>query len=98
MTFTGRRPYPAVPNWAALSGEDGRAERQKDGAHEEAEERPTPTREAFLRYDTSGDGRLNVDEVRAMGQQIRPGQPGGHAERQHDRRQPGERRHKPGRH
>ena len=66
MTFTGRRPYPAVPNWAALSGEDGRAERQKDGAHEEAEERPTPTREAFLRYDTSGDGRLNVDEVRAM--------------------------------
>ncbi len=66
MTFTGRLPLPVVPNWAAHLGREGELAAEEDRGGGEGEERATPTREAFLQHDTSGDGRLNIDEVRAM--------------------------------
>ena len=68
MTFTGRPPVPAVPNWAAHLGGGDQADGAAGGTAEdtEAEERATPTRAQFLEFDTSGDGRLNMDEVRVM--------------------------------
>lgn len=67
MTYGGRIPT-LVPNWAADVGEKPAEEGGGEGKKETdaEEERATPTREVFLQYDTTGDGRLNIDEVRAM--------------------------------
>ena len=61
-TFLGRRPEPAVPNWAHLAPSAPAASDSVDAA----ELRATPARERFLEFDTSGDGRLNQNEVKAM--------------------------------
>ena len=66
MTFTGRLPTPAVPNWAAHLGDEDDVGTEEAASGQEGEQRATPTREVFLQHDTSGDGRLNIDEVRAM--------------------------------
>ena len=60
QTFMGRSPNPPVPNWAAYA----------DTSTAEEEVSATPARAKFLEFDSSGDGKLNMNEVGEMMQSL----------------------------